>query len=91
MTAGSFILGVFPLVIASGAGANSRRVLGTAVFGGMLAATVIGVFTMPVLYRVIQGGWKKLTGQNPEAAVLEADIASGEVSSGSAADDEPSA
>lgn len=54
MTALSFILGVFPLVIASGAGAGSRRALGTAVFGGMLAATVIGVFLIPVLYVVIQ-------------------------------------
>jgi HAE1 family hydrophobic/amphiphilic exporter-1 len=44
MTTVSFILGVTPLVIASGAGASSRRSLGTAVFGGMLAATIIGVF-----------------------------------------------
>jgi multidrug efflux pump subunit AcrB len=55
MTAFSFILGVIPLVIATGAGANSRRSLGTAVFGGMLAATVFGVFLIPVLYVVIQG------------------------------------
>ena len=54
MTALSFVLGVVPLVIASGAGAVSRRALGTAVFGGMLAATVIGVFLMPVFYVVIQ-------------------------------------
>ena len=54
MTALSFILGVVPLVIATGAGANSRRSLGTAVFGGMLAATVFGVFMIPVLYVVIQ-------------------------------------
>ncbi|MHC4180789.1 MAG: efflux RND transporter permease subunit, partial [Planctomycetota bacterium] len=54
MTAFSFILGVVPLVIASGAGAASRRALGTAVFGGMLAATVFGVFLIPVLYVVIQ-------------------------------------
>ena len=43
-----------PLVIASGAGAASRRALGTAVFGGMLAATVFGVFFIPVLYVIIQ-------------------------------------
>ena len=54
MTAFSFILGVVPLVIASGAGAASRRTLGTAVFGGMLAATVFGVFLIPVLYVVVQ-------------------------------------
>jgi HAE1 family hydrophobic/amphiphilic exporter-1 len=54
MTAFSFILGVVPLVIATGAGANSRQALGTAVFGGMIAATVIGVFLIPVLYVVVQ-------------------------------------
>ncbi len=54
MTALSFVLGVVPLVIATGAGAVSRRALGTTVFGGMLAATIIGVFLMPVFYVVIQ-------------------------------------
>ncbi|MBN2291913.1 MAG: multidrug efflux RND transporter permease subunit [Pirellulales bacterium] len=54
MTAFSFILGVVPLVIASGAGAASRRSLGTAVFGGMIAGTVLGVFMIPVLYVVVQ-------------------------------------
>ncbi len=54
MTAVSFILGVLPLVVATGAGAASRRSLGTAVFGGMTAATVFGVFLIPVLYVVIQ-------------------------------------
>jgi len=54
MTAFSFILGVIPLVIATGAGAGSRRALGTAVFGGMLLATVLGVLLIPFLYVVIQ-------------------------------------
>jgi HAE1 family hydrophobic/amphiphilic exporter-1 len=54
MTAFSFILGVIPLVIASGAGARSRVSLGTAVFGGMLASSVIGIFFIPFLYYVIQ-------------------------------------
>ena len=54
MTAFSFILGVIPLVIASGAGARSRVSLGTAVFGGMLASTVLGVFFIPFLYFAIQ-------------------------------------
>ena len=60
MTAFSFILGVIPLVIATGAGANSRRCLGTAVFGGMLIATVCGVFLIPVLYVVVQGFSEKI-------------------------------
>jgi multidrug efflux pump subunit AcrB len=54
MTSFAFLLGVLPLVVASGAGAASRRALGTAVFGGMAAATLLGVFIVPVLYVVIQ-------------------------------------
>jgi len=53
MTSFAFILGVVPLVIASGAGAGSRNSLGTGVFGGMLAATVIGVFFTPLFYLVV--------------------------------------
>lgn len=54
MTALSFVFGTIPLVIAAGAGANARRDLGTAVFGGMLVATVIGVLMIPVFYVVVQ-------------------------------------
>ena len=54
MTAFSFILGVFPLVIASGAGAASRQSLGTAVFGGMVASTLFGIFLIPVFYVIVQ-------------------------------------
>jgi len=60
MTAFSFILGVIPLVIASGAGARSRVSLGTAVFGGMLIYTILGVFFIPVLYVVVEQAWTKL-------------------------------
>jgi HAE1 family hydrophobic/amphiphilic exporter-1 len=63
MTAFSFILGVIPLVIASGAGARSRVSLGTAVFGGMLMYTILGVFFIPVLYVVVEQGWKRLRRQ----------------------------
>jgi HAE1 family hydrophobic/amphiphilic exporter-1 len=55
MTSFAFNLGVFPLVIATGAGASSREALGTAVFGGMLAATIFPIFFVPVLYVVFQG------------------------------------
>ncbi|MGH6933100.1 MAG: efflux RND transporter permease subunit [Dongiaceae bacterium] len=54
MTSFAFILGLLPLVIAMGAGAASRRAVGTAVFGGMIAASVIGVFVIPMLYVVFQ-------------------------------------
>ncbi len=63
MTAFSFILGVIPLVIASGAGARSRVSLGTAVFGGMLIYTILGVFFIPVLYVVVEKGWARLRGR----------------------------
>lgn len=54
MTAFAFILGVVPLMLASGAGAASRQSLGTAVFGGMLAATVLTLVFVPVFYAVIE-------------------------------------
>lgn len=53
MTSFAFILGVVPLVIATGAGAGARRALGTTVFSGMIAATLLAVFIVPVLYVVV--------------------------------------
>ena len=55
MTSFAFILGVVPLVVASGAGAEMRRSLGTAVFSGMLGVTLFGIFLTPVFFYVIQG------------------------------------
>jgi len=52
MTAFAFILGVLPLVISKGAGAHSRQILGTTVIGGMLAATLIAIFIIPVTFYV---------------------------------------
>ncbi|HLJ63631.1 MAG TPA: efflux RND transporter permease subunit, partial [Stellaceae bacterium] len=54
MTAFAFILGIVPLVIATGAGAASRRAIGTAVWGGMLAATFVGILFIPALYVLFQ-------------------------------------
>ncbi|MEL4454304.1 efflux RND transporter permease subunit [Lutimonas vermicola] len=53
MTAFSFILGVFPLVIASGSGAEARKVMGMALLGGMTLATFLGVFLYPMLFILI--------------------------------------
>jgi len=53
MTAFSFILGVFPLVLASGSGAEARKVMGVALLGGMTVATLLGVFFYPMLYVMI--------------------------------------
>ena len=63
MTAFSFILGVVPLVVATGAGSASRRVMGTAVFGGMLIATLMGIFLIPVFYLIIQKISDKFAGK----------------------------
>lgn len=54
MTAFAFILGCVPLWISSGAGAISRRVLGTAVIGGMLAASILAIFLIPVSFDVVE-------------------------------------
>jgi len=55
MTSFAFILGVSPLVVAGGAGAASRHSIGTGVFAGMLFATTIGIFFIPLFFRVIRG------------------------------------
>ena len=55
MTAFSFVLGTIPLLIATGAGSEMRRALGTAVFSGMLGVTVFGLFLTPVFYVVLRG------------------------------------
>ena len=53
MTAFSFILGVLPLVLASGTGAEARKVMGMALLGGMTIATLLGVFFYPMLFLLI--------------------------------------
>jgi multidrug efflux pump subunit AcrB len=54
MTSFAFILGVVPLVLSEGAGAEMRQTLGTAVFSGMLGVTLFGIFLTPIFYYVIQ-------------------------------------
>jgi HAE1 family hydrophobic/amphiphilic exporter-1 len=65
MTAVSFILGCVPLATASGAGALSRQVMGYAVIGGMLAATTIAIFLIPVLFYVVE----RLAGRKPPHSI----------------------
>src|SRR5205085_2210193 len=55
MTSFAFILGVVPLVLAAGAGAEMRRTLGMAVFSGMLGVTLFGIFLTPVFFYVVRG------------------------------------
>ncbi|WP_330925372.1 multidrug efflux RND transporter permease subunit [Candidatus Sororendozoicomonas aggregata] len=66
MTAFSFILGVLPLVMASGAGAASRRVIGITVMSGMIAATILGTLLVPVFYYLLQ---KMRESFNKDAAI----------------------
>jgi multidrug efflux pump len=54
MTSLAFILGVLPLVLASGPGSASQRAIGTGVMGGMIAATVLAVFFVPVFFVVVR-------------------------------------
>ena len=70
MTAFSFILGVLPLVVASGSGAEARKVMGMALLGGMTIATLLGVFLYPMLFVFIGKifGYEK---QRDKAMALE--------------------
>ncbi len=68
MTSFAFILGVLPLVVAGGAGAGSRKSLGTGVFTGMLVATTVGIFFIPLFFTLI----RKLTDKNPHSTSSQA-------------------
>ena len=70
MTAWSFLIGVFPMVIATGAGAGSRTAIGVSTFAGMLLATLVGIAFIPALYAICQTVREKFkpqefTGQKP--------------------------
>ena len=69
MTSFAFIAGLIPLVFAEGAGMLSRRGVGTTVFGGMVAAAVLGIFLIPLLYVVFQWGREKVHGTGNTTAV----------------------
>ncbi|HEY9684427.1 MAG TPA: multidrug efflux RND transporter permease subunit [Oculatellaceae cyanobacterium] len=70
MTSFAFILGILPLVLATGAGAASRRSLGTAVFGGMIVSTFLNLYIVPTLYVLVNQwlnrGGKRAVAQDPE-------------------------
>jgi HAE1 family hydrophobic/amphiphilic exporter-1 len=77
MTSFAFILGCVPLWIATGAGAAARRILGTVVVSGMLAATGLAIFLIPVLYVVVE----RLGGAEKRLAVKRAAEAEDELAS----------
>lgn len=79
MTSFAFILGVLPLVLASGAGAASQNAVGLGVFGGMLAATPLAVLFVPTFFVVVLSIFKtkpKLLGATAQSAVADKDVAS---------------
>ena len=67
MTSLAFILGAIPLVIATGAGANSRHSIGTGIVGGMTAATVLAIFFVPMFFRLFEGISEKTGGKKEKA------------------------
>ena len=58
----SFILGVVPLVVATGPGANARHSIGTTVFGGMIASTFLSLLVVPVIYIVVEFARERIFG-----------------------------
>jgi len=76
MTSLAFIMGILPLVFATGAGAGSRHSLGTAVCGGMILSTVLSVYMVPVIYVLVSsirdqmlGRGKKRPAPRPAAGI----------------------
>ena len=74
MTSFAFILGVVPLLSANGAGAASQRAVGTAVFGGMLASTLLAVLVVPVFYVLVQGIIERFSPPDPAHAERAPDL-----------------
>jgi len=75
MTSMAFILGVVPLVLASGAGAASKVSVGVTVFGGMLAATLLTTLAVPAFYVLIQGLAERYGGEPPAHATAAPEAA----------------
>ncbi|MDH4311252.1 MAG: efflux RND transporter permease subunit, partial [Gammaproteobacteria bacterium] len=77
MTSFAFMLGVVPLMLASGAGAASKVSVGVTVFGGMIAATVLTTIAVPAFYVLVQGVAERLAGRTPPTPPAEAATTSG--------------
>lgn len=71
MTSLAFILGVLPLVISSGAGASSRNAIGTGVMGGMISATVLAIFFVPLFFVLVTRHFTKHNSQEEQAALAK--------------------
>ena len=71
MTSFAFILGVLPLVISTGAGSGSQHAVGTGVMGGMISATVLGIFLVPVFFVVIMRMFPAIPAHEEQPATLK--------------------
>ncbi len=71
MTSFAFILGLMPLVLANGVGAEGNNAIGTGAAGGMLIGTLLGVFVIPILFILFQWLQEKVS-STPEAQTIEA-------------------
>jgi HAE1 family hydrophobic/amphiphilic exporter-1 len=74
MTSFAFILGLVPLMLASGAGAAGNRSIGTGAVGGMLIGTIFGVFVIPVLFIIFQSLQERISGKPQPAETEEATL-----------------
>jgi len=72
MTSIAFIAGVSPLAVATGAGAGSQNDIGTGVIGGMLTATVLAIFFVPMFFVLVRRVFRNRHAPAPEAAASEA-------------------
>jgi hydrophobe/amphiphile efflux-1 (HAE1) family protein len=72
MTSIAFIAGVIPLAISSGAGSGGQNDIGTGVIGGMLTATVLAIFLVPLFFVIVRGGLRTKKADKPGAPALEA-------------------
>jgi HAE1 family hydrophobic/amphiphilic exporter-1/multidrug efflux pump len=73
MTSLAFILGVLPLAVSTGAGAGARQSVGTGVMGGMLAATFLAIFFVPLFFKLVSD--RRLAGEKRAADELRAEAA----------------
>jgi len=71
MTSLAFILGVLPLVISTGAGASSRNAIGTGVMGGMITATVLAIFFVPLFFVLVMRYFTKQSSAEERAALTK--------------------
>jgi len=74
MTSFSFILGVLPLVLSTGAGANSRHSIGVGIMGGMVSATLLAVFFVPLFFVLLEKTRGNRTSEQADSTIAKQEI-----------------